>query len=296
MPALTLPARCPEWVTAIGAWGDVFGACGNALTALKATGGRQVGVLYYGFDRDVWEFLDVQPWVREVRHLAPAGAKEYKRLTHTACAEPHRPETWLPAMLARLPGLAFDWQAEGAVWPAHVGHGLQQAPVIHRWQHAHLMPEAREGARAWRRRLSAARLYLLHPVSTQSCPLEAHWPHWVTAVRWLLAATPHAYLLTGHGYDGRAFGFHPRLVDLVGRTASMLEVLALAEVCDGLLTTSNSLSMWSVMQDLPAIVACNRHLSPGGYFHAWVDTPPNRLVPTHAPLSAFQAAVREMQG
>lgn len=280
--------QSPRWVVAVGAWGDVFAACGNALAALRQTGGAHTGILYYGWDADVIRFLEAQPWVREVSYLRPHSPEAYQAVVRRACSTGAPLTAWLDPLLEG--GLVRGQD----VWPAHVDPLLQEQPVIHRWQGARL-PAAARLAGEQLLPDGASTVFLLHPVSTQSAGLDEHWPHWPEAIRWLLRETPHTYVLTGHGWEPERFGEHPRLVNRVGRAASYLAVLALAERCQGLLTTSNSLSMWSLIQGLPAVVAGNRAvLAPDSYFRLWIGAPPNRLVPYDAPLAAFQQAAEEL--
>ena len=71
----------------------------------------------------------------------------------------------------------------------------------------------------------------------------------------------------------------------------MLEVLALAQSCDGIITTSNSLSMWTVMQGIPGLIALNRVMDdPEYYFRRWIEEARNTIVGHRSDLRQFQGA------
>jgi SAM-dependent methyltransferase len=279
--------RTYPWGVAIGAWGDSLAACGNALEVLRQTGRQQIGMLYYGFYPEVREFLEAQPWCREAIHVRPTERAAYDRMVVVSCQSAAEREAWLPVLLA---GTGVDPEE---VALTHVDYSLQIAPVIHHWGPAALPARARRWA-AEHLPPGGEKPVLLHPVSTQSNREEQHWPLWKEAIEWLLEETEYSFLLTGHGWEGARFGRHPRLVNLVNQTPSMLEVLALAERSRLVISTANCLSMWSLIQGLPAVVALNAGINE--YFHQWIDAAPNRLVPRTARLSSFQAAYREATG
>ena len=276
------------WFSAVGAWGDVFAACGNALSLLARSGRQQCGCVYYGWDPALVDFLEAQPWVSEVRYLIPESATAYREQIHALC-DTRGPGNEVVAALLNRAGLTSP-----EVWPTHVTAELKSRPVVRRWYRAHLPSSAHQYAAAVVNRLPS-RWYLLHPVSLQSNAEDQHWPHWITAIRWLLKETPWCYVLTGIDWDASGLPESPRLVNLVGKTATHQEVLALAERANGLISTSNSLAMWSLMQNVPAVVCCNvLSRNPEGYFYRWIEAPRNQLLPCDAGLPEFSAAVRAL--
>ena len=57
---LPLPSAPPEWVTILGGWGDVLAALGNLKEVLRRTGTRQAGVIWFGEDPALPQFLREQ--------------------------------------------------------------------------------------------------------------------------------------------------------------------------------------------------------------------------------------------
>lgn len=245
-PLKAWPDTCPPWATAVSAWGDTFVACAKIQELLRRTGAREIGVIYYGKHGQIVDFLRHQPWVREVRWHQQRDLNELLQVSRYGDG-PERDRQLAPLYGdidpadVFLSGVRWDVQTHNQTWPYR--DALLPADA---WEWAHsvrdgLPPDA----------------YFLHPWSFQSTELFHHWPHWPDLVGWLLEQTPHTYVLTGHGYDSAAFGAHPRLLNMVGQTEHMHQVLALACLCRGAITTCNSLSLWSSVRRLRAFVIGN---------------------------------------
>lgn len=277
------PTTCPEWVVALGHYGDCIATLGNLQQILRETSGESAGVLYYGSLPGAAEFLARQAGVREVRSVIEADAVLYRRTAERACNYTVSPAAWLP-------GLARRAELDPCEIQLCHPRSLETAPV-YRPGRLELSPEAREWAASVLP--VAGEAILIQPFSTASCPLGEHWPHWRKALSWMLRRPTAPLVLCGLGsladwLDGATY----RVLDLTGKTPTMEHLLALTERCRGLVSTTNSLSMWSITQGIPGVFCCNRQIrNPAWYFRRWIEAPPNRIVDYRDGLEAFKAAV-----
>jgi hypothetical protein len=281
----------PNWAFAIGNWGDTLAAIGTTEAVLRRSGRERIGMLHFGPDPAISRFLAAQPWCTEARWIKPDSHQHYCQVVALAC-DPRVPaERWMPELFQPH---GIDWRTVAATqlqWRAY------DPEIFTRPHGLELAPEARQRAAELRASLGSARdrVYLLHPRSTDSCTWQGHWFYrrLASSLEYLLESTPHTYVLTGRGWSCPIR--HPRLVDLVGRQDSMMDVLALAERCDGMITTSNSLSMWSVTQEIPAVVCQNHgYGDPNSLFWRWTAQYPNMIVRYHDDLNAFRVRCRDL--
>jgi hypothetical protein len=294
MAELLDPARWDadpdEWILVFGAWGDALAQIGHARTRAREAH-KPVGAVVYWFDETLSDFVAAQPDFARVWHVLPPSPPHYQAI-HDRWFDGRdrlRPAAeWMPDILE---GTGIE-AGQVDMLPVLADDGKEATPPVF---HGASLPAE---ARAWAAdRVGAilgghARpLILLHPLSVTSTPESDGWPHWEAARTYLKRAEA-TFVLTGQkpvpGWDDLG----PRLVDLSGRTPSMSHVFALAELCDGLICTSNSLSMFSVVADRPAVVCCNRAISwePDYLFSRWLKRPPNHLVLWDQDVSHFRAA------
>ena len=281
----------PNWAFAIGNWGDTLAAIGTTEAVLRNSGRAQIGMIHFGPDPAISRFLAAQPWCREARWIEPESYQHYIQVVSAAC-DPKAPvEEWMPALFQPY---GIDWRTVAATqlqWRSY------DPEIFNRPRDLVLEPEARQRAAELRASIAGAkeRVYMLHPRSTDSCKWQGHWFYrrLNAAVEFLLENTPHTYVLTGRGWENSLQ--HPRVVDLVNRQESMIDVWALAERCDGMITTSNSLSMWSVTQEIPTVVCQNKgYGDPNSLFWRWTAQYPNMIVRYHDDLNAFRVRCRDL--
>jgi hypothetical protein len=229
-------------------------------------------VIYYGFDKTIPVFLREQPFVQEVREVYPRSKEDYWYFIDASCGSDLPIEDWAPELL-RGTGLS-----EKDLCIAHVDYYCSLNPAnIHLWDRPAVLPVNFP---------KKTNTLLLHPRSEQSYEWHTHWPWWYDAIDWLLENTDYTLLLTGVKWTRQET--HPRLVNLVGQTGSMMDVLALAESCEGVITTCSALALWSVIQDIPSLVCMNQMLSARrGFFRRWIENPPNVIVEYGEDLSIF---------
>jgi ADP-heptose:LPS heptosyltransferase len=279
-----------HWLVAIGAWGDVLVQLGYARHLYESTR-RKVGLICYTFDERIGDFLRCQHWLADVRVIVPPDRATYFALHHAWISRAPKlapPEEWLEPILR---GTGID-AAQVDYLPVFNGRN----DPLHRYRGADLPPSSLEFARRTLAELRAATdrpVLLVHPLSCNSVPLLEHWSHWQRATKHLVESGYHVVLT---GVDGpRETGEHA--TNLIGQTASMSDVFALALHCDGIVTTSNSLSMWAVIANRPSVVCCNRLMSDKAYyFRRWIETEPVQIVEFAEGMEEFKAAIARQRG
>lgn len=286
-----------RWYTVIGSWGDALCCLGNIRACTDAA-----QILHYGFDPEIAPFLLRQRGVAAVRAVRPESDTAYRAVQEKIARPGNQPADWpevyVPAGLGPGDLLCTHLSSERMEEPTLPRvYNLLSAPYAVRRQAERQVGQAR--------RRGGQPVVLLHPYSMNSVAAWLHWPHWAEAIAWLLAETPYTYLLTGQDWqadlkahpDAARWPFlsegHPRLVNLLDTLPSMPHLFALAEACDGVITTSNSLALWSTCQHLDGLILCNGLTSyPGNYFRRWFDVPSQRVLEWTAPLEAFVACMR----
>ena len=271
------------YITVIGAWGDALAALGNA-TLLERANIEHFGVIYFGFDPHIKTFLELQQGVEEVVHIKPQSKEHYEEVCLMACCtENSNWKDWKPLLRTEL-------DIEGIIIQTHITDFLQR-----------VSPET--CVRDFQCKLAtepvpfAKPTILLQPFSVQSSTFQEHWPYWTQTIDWLLENGGFDYVLVGlpkgiRPCDGEVeFVFpgvpkHPRLYNLVGKTTSMIDVLELADQSHGIITTSNCLSMWSIIRKKPALVM--EAAKKSRYFSNWIRSEPNTLLEQNTPFEDFK--------
>lgn len=298
MRPLEMPRRGLDWFTSVGHWGDVFMCVGHIKRLLELAGLERGNVLYVGPDLKIVEWLRAQEFVDEALGVRITNADIYPEFWIKSVEVGVEVRDWLPILEPLCNDLPAWWQVTqthiNAHWfhcvPAALWHGGRLPGSAWAWAEGALASrkdakaprnaqrgEVGAGARGWWNAIGGAGkrgvgslapgsdplLIHLHPVSVWSETAENHWPFWVRAIEWLLEETPHTYVLTGQkAIEGLCP--HPRLVDLIGQTPGNMEVLAISELCDAVISTPNNIAHWSVIQRQRALVvgnAASRHLS-----------------------------------
>lgn len=282
-----IPARqslAPQTALAFGAWGDVIASVGMARKWRDPN--RPLHILHYGHDPKIAEFLELQGLFEKIiRVPAPADPRVYRAFFARACQTRRGVEEgWIDELLEgtgiNRSDVLFTQINQTEDNPLCRWHEAKLPTPIRAW--------ARTQARCW------GDFYFLHPISTQSALLSEHWPYWVEAIHWLVQETPYTYVLTGQ--MPLDLPDSPRLIDLTGRTESMLHVLALAEESKGVIATCNALSLWTIVQNIPGFICANGVFDEReDYYHRWVNCPPNTLLYRGDPLTYFVRRVQEWQ-
>ena len=275
------------YVTALGAWGDIFACCSHISALTKNTKFKKVNVLYYGSDPSIKEFLEYQDNVLEVIHACPKPKEDSsEKVTPQLNSE-------YEATLQRSHGVELDWIEE--IFPVKLSE-IQVIPTHVTWQ---ILKTTRDIIRGFDYRVPPIDVeikphtLLLNPYSFQSCSFQNHWVHIPEVAAFLANKTDWNIVLIGQErtlcpFYNEYWDFplevdHPKVLNLVGKTKSMVEVLSIAEKCEAIVTTSNCLSLWSIISNKPALIMMNAKLTTPAvighvYYQEWVKHPPNTLV------------------
>jgi len=289
----------PIYTTSLGAWGDMF-VCYANISLITERIGRKVSVLHYGTDPEVAKFLEYQENVEEVRFASPSSEEEYQEVI----CEAKMGKEWARRIFEE-DGFMFSTHLDGEMImnlmiarrfkyrlpPLEVAISMGSAdPVVTSRTPLPPMPDT----------------ILLNPFSFQSCLPQSHWPWIPEAMQYLINKTDWKFVMVGlkkTRYSGtnEYFDFplkfteryHPRVWNMVGKTKSMMEVLAIAEQCAGIVTTSNALSMWSIISNKPALVWAHKKLTnpvvPGHeYYREWIKAEPNQIIWWERSLDEFK--------
>lgn len=272
----------------VGAWGDSFDGVGHAKRVMRENPGESFGMVHYGFDPDIAIFFREQGLFEDVKNVQPLSKGHYQQLI-ALCSKSSTPlERWLPEMLTGSAVRPSD------VVPVHI-HDIDLDRPVERWYGANLPENVRHWADAFLEDIGFEDFYLIQPISLQSTGQDQHWPHWGFAIKWLIDATDENYVLVGQDNIYSNIRKTPNLKNISGYTESMMEVYALADRAKGIITTINSLSMWSVINNIPAVCMSHKYHHKNKYFANWVKCQPNMIVEYEQGIDVFSTLVCSMQ-
>lgn len=273
-----------------GAPGDVICAIGNAM--MHESWRDRNRFLYYGYDAAVPEFIRAQSFCEECVAVIEKNPHQYAQSVQTLCIKVHPTDEGYYPYLRQfvLPKTGIKPEQLHLVL---IGEMAKREYRIHRWKN----PKLPDKVRAWAKDRfidDGKRSYLLHPTSWQSNDVKRHWPNWTDAILWLLQEHPQLrFYLTGQDYPHRFVS--DNLVNLVDQTPTFMEPMAIADLCSGIISTTNNLSHYAVLTDKPSVACCVWGMSqPWYYFRKWVDVLPIRLVEFRDPLSEFKARCNDL--
>lgn len=126
----------------------------------------------------------------------------------------------------------------------------------------------------------------------QSCESFHHWPHWKGACDWLEGNFGIPVVMAGELTEDRQdwfpLGVGDKVVNIVGQTKCMTDLLHIADRAAMLVTTSNSLSVWSAARGIPALVVCNKIIKDRSpYYYEWICHGNNRVLDYDTTLDDF---------
>lgn len=266
------------WGTAAGAWGDVL-ACLGEFRNYPQRG----GMIVYGRDPKIADFVSMQAGVEAVHFVEALEDGEYRNI----CCDSAASDDW-----------KWEWSflphiRRCKVIPTHLRPAVTRANHVNRWHGGRLDFNSHAIANEviLHNNLESKPFIVLQPYSTQSSEADTHWQHWEEAIEILLRCTPYQYVLIGQGYE---IGIeNPKLTNLIDKMPDMMTVYALAERASGVVSTCNSLAMWSVINQIPTVVCANEALHQARFFWKWIDCEPVTLLPVTANTFDFMRAFKE---
>lgn len=256
-----------KWGTLLGSWGDVIVQLGIFRERVGVG-----GVIFYGGDPALVEFLEAQDCVTEVRWTVPKP-NEFQNTLNLAWNE----ATYLEALTIMLEGTGVD--------PEDVEH--TQLKAIHSATWDNIIPiykglKLPEECTAWAKSMVKhlpRPIFLIQPYSIRTNGWLAHWPYWGNLLQWLFADRDATYIVCGSGWGTELFEPVSNVINLVNQTPSQAFVFALASECEGVITTSNSLAHYSVSQEIPCVTLCARNSAePNSVFNKTLICPTNDVI------------------
>jgi len=222
--------------------------------------------LYFGLEDQIVEFLKHQDFLKEIWYLKPEK-DSYDALLPLAYYN-------FPLWLAKT---GIDSKLRNVVG-THVNSDLiwNNDPLACYRDFDLNIPES-----SWN---IEGPFLLFQPYSVQSCAADLHWRCWIDAIKWISDHTEWKIVVVGK----EEFPTPSRVINLVGKTKSMLDVFSLALQSKGIITTSNALSMWSILKKKPSLVVCNKIIKEKTpYYYNWVRSEPNTVLESDITLQQF---------
>ena len=274
------------WTLVCGAWGDALASYGNICKVLDEKGLQKANVVYYGLDKEVSKFLKHQKRIDKVMRLDISEPLVYFKYAGLAAGDFN---SWM-----KITGL--NEQIPDLI-PTHINryYNIENPTDCNRDFEVQI-PDADPELN-----LKQYEPYILfQPYSCHSCTFDKHWPHWMEALNWVLENVDGKVVLVGNltsDFD-QTFKFpwieHPRLVNLVGSTTSMVDVFHLMNNANGVVTTSNALSIWSILTKKPALVVCNQIIKERSkYYYNWIHHEPNKVLEPTSTLLEIEKEFRD---
>lgn len=271
------------WTLVNGAWGDFFACYGNICKVLNQRNISKANVVYYGLDPDVLRCIKIQDNINQVINLEISEPDLYFKYAGLAAGDFH---TWtkITGLDKKIPDLI----------PTHISryYNIENPTECNRSFNLKLI----EPTQSWEPFFSLYNSYIVvQPFSCHSCSFDKHWPYWVDAIYWLLDNCDKKIVLLGQltsKIDHR-FKFpwieHPNLINLVDQTDSMFDVFKLVDRADCVISTSNALSMYSIITNKPSLVVCNQIIKENArYYYNWINHKPNKILDCDISLTEFK--------
>lgn len=282
------PPEKPAWATVAGAWGDVFCCCGNIKEILADKELESIGVIYYGRDAKIADWLRMQPWVREVIAIVQPDVDEMTRVFGYLCqCKPHHGRVMWQQMLKEN-----NIEIEGTITYTQLCLAEKRSPKY--WTGAVLPKASVDWAASITSKIEGPFL-LLNPLSIASNKMKDHWRFWSEAMVWLLENTRVPVVMVGEN-PIPGFEAYRYLVDASGQSKSMCDVLALAELSSGIISTSNNLAHYSTICEKKSVIVAARTLGTDTFYHRWNEAPSIEMVEFVDNMQIFENAVRKQFG
>jgi len=256
---------------AIGAWGDTLSYYAVICSKMKTMGITKANILHYGFDPKIKDFLEYQDNIEKAINVIPTSVEAYEKIIQIASFGVNK---WVE--------IIFGIPAEKVILVIDFNVMVNEKIVRH---FDYKIPSNEISV--------PPNSILFNPYSFQSCTYKEHCSFTNAILAFLVEETDHPVVLVGlektfniiYGWwDFPMQVDHPQVINLVGKTKSMMEVLSLSQDCVGIISTSGCLAAWSIITNTPAIILMNSRLTnPSSsigleYWKAWHEHEPNQCV------------------
>lgn len=277
-----------KWTIVMSNWGDSIACYGNICHLMEKEKLEKINIVYFGLEGQITEFLKHQKYTGRYLTVVPQDPRAYLKLSREICETDIKIEDWFLKL-----GISHIIDI-GDVKETHVNLALHNNPIAHRYPM--ILPNEYENR--WKNIITGfkrEKTILIQPFSFDSTWFHEHWNYWIPAIE-LMVEQGYRIILVGS--DKKFLGsFHgPKVLNLVGETQSMLDVFAIANYCDGIITTSNSLSMWSALTNKPTLVMKNKTIDKVKYFLNWINYGSNTIMQSNTSLDDFMEKVNSMWG
>lgn len=278
--------RKPKWGGVFGnGYGDALAVLGNVQWLLRDTDQEQLGIISCATNENVANFLRRQPCIREVRWIKMESNEALMDFANIAGAcYADMPDKWMPQLLK---GTGID-PADVALTHVHWPWGAW--PVY--WPRDVVLPDeawdwAREKAAEW------GDFILVQPYSLNSVDYSHHWQWWWKAMRWMIDNSEMKLVFAGvspiEGLTG------PNVVNTIGQCPSMEAVMAMATMAKAVVSTCNGLANWTALGKTPALICANEAIKdPNFFFHKFMATKPNIMIPFEATFDTWKKAATKL--
>ncbi len=270
------------WCTVIGNWGDAIACYGNIRKLAEEEGLDKVDIIYYGLNPQVAGFVAQQEGIGRFVVSQPPDMQTYAQVIRYACETPDVSlDRWF-GFLGADKIISHD-----NLRITHVNAERHQSTKVNRYP----MKVRDEVYQKWCQvvidKFVDKAVLLVQPYSLDNASIPLHWKHWIDAVDWLDKCGVRMVLAGKDNFLSQYEGGRNTL-NLIGKTESMEDVFALAEVCQGVLTTSNALSMYTVANKIWSMVMQNAVIEKSKYFTSWIALPPNQRYSVNVDFSHFK--------
>lgn len=282
----------PDW-TAIprGGWGDMFVSYANMCQL-----NNKFNVVYNGKDKHIPKFLEYQDNIEKVAYVPYINNKDVKKLISEAY---EINETGNKEWIKKISTIDLD---KFVLTHPNLDQ-RKNLKIIRNFNYK--LPESDFKIKP--------HSLLFNPYSMQSLMPNNHCPLIPEILRWLVNTDWNIVLIGQNIYNHMIIGDIPfplkihkedkfdNLQNLIGKTESMIDVLNIAQQCDGIITTSNCLSMWSIISNKPALVILNNVLSNPkdhialNFYKKWIDYKPNTLLNYDCTPNQFMEAFKKWE-
>lgn len=276
-------SKSDVWTLVNGAWGDFFACYGNICKLLQERNLEKTNVVYYGLDSDILRCIKIQDNVNKVINLEISDPDLYFKYAGLAASD-FLAWTQVTGLDKKIPNLI----------PTHISryYNIENPTECNRSFFLKLPVDKQK----WEPFSVLYQPYIVvQPFSCHSCRFDKHWPYWVELIYWLLDNCDKRIVLIGQltSKQDHRFKFpwieHPNLINLVDQTESMLDVFEIVENSEYTITTSNSLSMYSIIKQKSALVICNQIIKQNAfYYYNWIHHKPNTVLDYTVSLAEFK--------